>query len=688
MTSIGYDAFRGCTGLTSITIPNSVTTIESDAFYECTNLKTVTFAENSKCSSIGAKAFFGCRSLESMILPFVGGSMKSASDTYQYPFGYIFGTYSFYTGDLATKQYYYGSSISSITNSTYYIPESLKSVTIMGGNILYGAFYGCTGLTSITIPNTITSIGESAFYGCTRLTNITIPDSVTSIGAGVFSECRSLQSITLPFVGGSRKSTSDTYQYPFGYIFGESSYTDGVATKQNYYGSSTASSTYSTYYIPKSLKSVTITGGNILCGAFYGCTGLTNITIPNSVTSIGDSAFYGCTGLTSITIPDSVTSIGYDAFRGCTGLTSITIPNSIQNIGRCAFDACTNLKTVTFAENSQCSSIGYGAFYGCTGLTSITIPNSVTSIGSDAFSDCAGLTSIIVKSGNSKYRAVGNCLIETESKTLMLGCKNSVIPSDGSVTSIGYGAFNGCIRLTNITIPDSVTSIGGSAFSDCAGLTSITIPNSVTSIGGSAFYNTAYYNNSSHWENGVLYNGNYLIDAKDTISGSYTIKSGTKCISGSAFSGCTGLTSITIPDSVTSIGNYTFKNCSGLSSITIPDSVTSIGDFAFSRCTRLTNITISNSVTNIDSSTFYECTGLMSITIPDSVTSIGYGAFMSCTGLTSITIPNSVTYIDRWAFANCGTFEILFEGTQEEWEKIIKGYHWMDNSSYTVTFLK
>lgn len=180
-------------------------------------------------------------------------------------------------------------------------------------------------------------------------------------------------------------------------------------------------------------------------GAFSGLKNIKEIVLPDSVTDIGKEAFKDCSDLTNITIPDSVTNIGQVAFSGCAGLTSITIPDSVTNIGD-------------------------SAFWGCTGLTSITIPNSVTSIGAGAFSGCAGLTSITVDSKNKVYHASNNCLIETATKTLVTGCKTSVIPTDGRVTSIGSRAFSGCSGLTSITIPDSVTSIGGSAFYGCTSL--------------------------------------------------------------------------------------------------------------------------------------------------------------------------------------------------------------------------
>ena len=428
VTEIGASVFLKCSKLATIIVPDSVTSIGESVFEGCNGLTSITITDS--VTSIGSSIFSGCSSLENITIPFLGEKAGvTSSDTYQYPFGYIFGTSS-YTGGVATKQYYYGNSTSSMTSMTFYIPSSLKSVTVTGGNILYGAFYNCSSLTSITIPNSVMSIGGSAFYNCSGLTSVTIPDSVTSIGyyafggcnklqniyitdiaswfnisgldnlmgysssnkklhinnelatsitipngvttipsyafsgcsgltsivipdsvtaipsyafsgcagltsvaipnsvksigSSIFSGCSSLENITIPFVGEKAGVTSsDTYQCPFGYIFGTSSYTGGVATKQYYYGNSTSSMTSMTFYIPSSLKSVTVTGGNILYGAFYNCSSLTSITIPDSVTSIGKYAFYECSGLTSVTIPNSVTSIGAWAFSGCSGLKTV-----------------------------------------------------------------------------------------------------------------------------------------------------------------------------------------------------------------------------------------------------------------------------------------------------------------------------------------------------------------------------
>ena len=407
--------------------------------------------------------------------------------------------------------------------------------------------------------------------------------------------------------------------------------------------------------------------------AFTYRSGLTHIDIPNRVTRIGDGAFSGCSGLTSVTIPNSVTTIGICAFSGCSGLNALTIPSSISDIGQSAFSGCSGLSSIKVDESNpkydsrnncnaiiekvsnslitgcknttipnNVTSIGDGAFSGCTGLTSIFIPNSVTSIGYYVFEGCSGLTSLTVESGNKKYDSRENCnaIIETESNTLVRGCRNTIIPDN--IKIIDNYAFDGCYDLNFVTIPNGVTSIGGYAFNGCTGLTSINIPNSVTVIGGEAFSGCT----------GL---------ASVTIPNSVIYLVGT-------FRGCSGLTSVNIPNSVTVIDLKTFEDCSSLTSITSPSSVTIIGDFAFSGCSSLTSITIPNSVTSIGYFAFKHCSSLTSITIPKSVTSIGWGAFSGCSGLTSVSIPNSVTSIGDSAFGWCTGLKEITSYIQEPFQ--------------------
>ena len=414
----------------------------------------------------------------------------------------------------------------------------------------------------MTIPNSVTSIGDSAFSGCSGLTSVTIPGFVTSIGNEAFSNCSGLTSVTIG---------------------------DGV----------------------------TNTGNKV----FYGCSGLTGVTIPGSVTSIGWNAFEGCSGLTSVTIPNSVTNIGGSAFSGCSGLTSVTIPNSVTNIGGSAFS-------------------------GCSGLTSVTIGSGVTSIGVRAFDSCYSLTNVYIDDigkwcGISFASETANPIYRAH-KLYLKGELLTALKIPEGVTNIGAYAFSGCTGLTSVAISDGVTSIGSSAFSGCSGLTSVCIDD-MSKWCGISFAN-ATANPLSYAHN--LYLKGELLTALE-------IPDGVASIGDCAFYGCNGLTSVTIPDSVTNIGGYAFAYCSGLTSVTIPDGVTSIGDYAFAWCRGLTSVTIPGSVTSIGRNAFAWCSGLTGVTIPDSVTSIGEEAFRGCSGLTSVTIGNGVTSIGSFAFQSC-----------------------------------
>ena len=478
--------------------------------------------------------------------------------------------------------------------------------------------HGVTGLTSIS---------ASIFADCTNLTSVIFPVTVTSMESGVFKGCTSLTSITIPFVGSSGTATSASSNTLFGYIFGTTSYTGGTKTVQNY-----ASSSSSTYYIPESLTKVTVLGGKLLYGAFYGCSDLTEINLAAGISSIGEKAFYNCSSLQTFQIPQSAASLGNSAFYGCANLTEIAIPSSVTTIGTYCFQNCTNISSVDFTSATALTTIGGSAFSGCKKIESIDLSKAtkLTKIESAAFSGCSAITEM-------KIPFVGNTSTATSaSSSTLFGYIFGNNTSTGTSISQQYSSskttYNIPSGLKKVTVTEKHPLAG--AFSGCAMIEEIVLPSGLSSIPDYLFYNCSSLKA-------------YEIPATATKIGAYS------------FSGCKSFTQITIPTSITTIGNYAFSECPKISEIAIPSSVTTIGTNCFQNCTNLASVDFTNAtaLTTIGGSAFSGCSKITKIDLSGAtaLTKIDTYAFSNCSSITSVDLSTAtaLTTIGNYAFSGC-----------------------------------
>ena len=653
VTSIDEYTFYGCIDLTSITIPDSVTSIGHRAFYRCKGLAD----EN------------GFVIVKDILFDYYGNATSIEIPT----------------------------GVKTIDGLVFYGCESLTSITIPDSVISIGdsAFEDCTGLTSITIPNSVTEMGSRAFYGCENLQSVLISENIQSWDDDVFYGMWSSFNLYGKKGSYAEKYAQDNEHENFylidGNDFAYSENNDGTVAVVGYLGDD------ENIVISNKLDGKTVTQVYSMNRSHdKDIENIKSIVISNSVKYISNNAFRGCTGLVSIDVDKNNTV--YSSDNGV-----------LLNKDKTKVILCPEGKKGTYVIPNSVTEIHSNVFWYCTGLTSIEISNSVAVIDNWAFLYCKGLTSINVSKDNTIYSSVDGVLFNKD-KTKVILCPegkkgaytipNSVKEIDyhafenckeltsieipNSVTSIGYYAFRDCTSLKNIEIPDSVTSIGGSAFDGCTGLINIEIPDGVISVGESAFKDTTWYNNQP---DGLVYVGKVAYKYKGEMpkNTSIQLKDGTVSISDYAFWGCGNLTDIVIPNSVMSIGNSAFYDCTGLTNVTLPNSVTEIGNSAFYGCTGLTSIEISDSVTEIGGFAFdatawyniqpdgliyvgkvaYEYKGEMpkntSIQLKNGTVSISDYAFWGCKGLISVEIPDSVEEIGFFAFKGCSNLKTINE---------------------------
>jgi|GEM_PF-3873334 len=663
---IGDAAFSGCKSLAEINLPNGLTSIEDKTFSNCKALTQIEIQDG--IVSIGDEAFYSC-GIESVSIP---------------------------------------DSVTSIGDKSFE-SSKIRSLTLGRGltSIPTRAFYGCL-IEELNLPENIVSIGDEAFNSCYYLTSLVVPLSVQTLGNGAFGRSAIVSLSIL-----SNKTEIGQSAFEFCQKLETVSLPEGIVELS-----------YNMFRNCTGLKSIVLPNGLKAVGmfAFSECKNLVSITLPIGLENISGFAFYHCSNLTSINIPDTVTTIGAGAFDSCNQLDTVILPDSVTDIGIEAFSECGALKNVRLPKNLESiesmtffrtkineiaipegvKTIESQAFGECQNLKTISIPKTVASIGKSAFSSCDLLESITVAPENEFYHVSGNCLICTQTQTLIVGCKNSVIPDDGSVKTIASYAFSRCSGLKTLVIPEGVEHLEMFSITECKDLVSLSLPSTLQYIDIYAISNcirlTELCNKSDQ---------EIDIDAK-SIFMEYSLRIYSEGESHLEFDddGFVFLNEeddkilvayfgndwrVFVPDGTTIIGGYAFYDCD-LISLCIPSSVKKVSLMAKYYCNRLIE-TCNMSEASVPIGAGYSCQNLeeskisieedgfliyeydntreivgyigseKDLVIPNDVPRIGAYAFKNC-DITSVVIPTSVNYIGLFAFGYCKELSgIYYQGT-------------------------
>ena len=620
VTTIGDNAFESVE-FTTLTIPANVTSIGAEAF-KYSYIESITFENGTSPLSIGDNAFNSCSYLKAVAFPsnlaslgvnvFQEEGYSAASSLTSITVADGCAAYSSYDGALYTADY----------EELLFCPINKESITINANTLrIASQALGASKITSVTFEENskLKEICDEAFYACSNLESIVIPDSVTTLGNQIFIRCNKLTSITLPASLANFTSAmlgcSNLQSLNIGTASGAVyKSVDGVLF--------TADGKTLVYYLPTDTRTnYEIPAGTetINESAFSGNTNLESVKIPASVNLIDTNAFNGCTSLYKVEFTGTSSEalvIGKAAFNGCSSLASITLPARTSAIEENAFYGARSLSNITFGnadESSQLSSIGSSAFFG-TAFTRFTVPEGVRTLGDSVFGGCPNLQTVTLSEG---LISMGNTVFSGSTAL-------DTVSFPASLQTIGTGLFNNCssLRHVNFATGSQIETIPADTFRGCTALESITLPASLTAIAGREEDNSSSYG---------------LFQGLTNLT-SVTFEEGSKCleIGISAFEG-SGITNFTIPSSVTTIREEAFYG-TALKNIVIPRTVTRIDGNAFAYNVQLESVTLEAQITKILDFTFNNCSSLTSISIPASVESIAATAFGGCTSITSVAL--------------------------------------------------